>query len=176
MAHSECTHPGDPSAPLLVKIRETLGKCWVHSKCSAAGITDVIITYDVACQWGINLAQCLLTYDIEPSINLNSLDSCRVAISGFHIIGHALFCQACFNLAYMDGVGKTHREGVETICTHSGSITIYTRENRPNACHLILDDHWNRWNWLTFVQAPSSLPCLSELVNGPRSCARQRIQ
>ena len=171
-----------------------MGKCWVHSKCSAAGITDVVITYDVACQWRINLAQHLLTYDIEPSIDLNSLDSCHVAISGFHIIGHTLFCQVCFNLAYMDGVGKTHGEGVETIWTHSGSIMIYTREKGLNTRYLILDDHWNGWNWhkyiglrkhfdlgvlanwLTFVQASSSLPCLSELVNGPRSCARWWIQ
>lgn len=51
----------------------------------------------------------------------------------------------------MDGVGMTHGEGVETIWSHSSSLAIWSRENGPAARHLILDDHWNGWNWKKVV-------------------------
>ena len=116
-----------------------------------AGITELVITYDVVCQWATNLRQRLLTYTVGPSLDLDDLDSCRFAVPKFHGYGHAPVCQGKFNLAYMDGVGMTHGEGVETIWAHSGSIAIYTRENGPNARHLVLDDHWNGWNWRKYV-------------------------
>jgi len=117
----------------------------------SAGITDIVVTYDIACQWGINLAQRLLTYRDGPSIRLDSLNSFRVAVPDLYVLGHAPLCQTSFSLAYMDGVGKTHGEGVETIWAHNSSIAVYTRENGPNARHLILDDHWNGWNWRKYI-------------------------
>ena len=45
----------------------------------------------------------------------------------------------------------THGEGVETIWSHSGAIATHTRENGPGARHLILDDHWNGWNWRKYI-------------------------
>ena len=116
-----------------------------------AGITDVVVTYDIGCQWGKNLSHRLSELRAIPSLDLNSLNSFRVAVPKFHIIGHGTSCQANFNLAYMDGVGMTHGEGVETIWSHSTSLATWSRENGPAARHLILDDHWAGWNWQKFV-------------------------
>ena len=116
-----------------------------------AGISDVVVTYDIGCQWGKNLSQRLSNYSSAPSLNIKSLNSFRVAVPKFHIIGHGASCQATFNLAYMDNVGMTHGESVEMIWSHSTSLAIWSRENAPSACHLILDDHWNGWNWRKYV-------------------------
>lgn len=116
-----------------------------------AGISDVVLTYDIGCQWGKNFSQRLSNYSSAPSFNIKSLNSFRVAVPKFHIIGHGASCQATFNLAYMDNVGMTHGEGVETIWSHSTSLAIWSRENAPSARHLILDDHWNGWNWRKYV-------------------------
>ena len=115
-----------------------------------AGITDVVITYDIGCQWGKNFSERLPKYSSAPSVDVKSANF-RFAVPKFHIITHGASCQATFNLAYMDGVGMTHGEGVETIWAHSTSLAIWSRENGPCARHLILDDHWNGWNWHKYV-------------------------
>lgn len=94
-----------------------------------------------------------------PSIDPESFNL-RVAVPKFHIIGHGPSCQATYNLAYMDGVGMTHGEGVETIWSHSTSLATWSRENGPGARHLILDDHWNGWNWQKYLG-------LRECFDGP---------
>jgi hypothetical protein len=112
-----------------------------------AGITDIVVTYDIGCQWTKYLSQRLSEYVSIPPLDINSLNSFRVAVPKFHIIGHGMSCQAKFNLDYMDGVGMTHGESVETIWSHSTSLATWSRENGPGARHLVLDDHWAGWNW-----------------------------
>ena len=98
-----------------------------------------------------NLSRRLSKYASAPPLDIKSLKSFRVAIPKFHIIGHGASCQAAFNLAYMDGTGMTHGEGVETIWSHSASLATWSRENGPGARHLILDDHWSGWNWRKYI-------------------------
>lgn len=117
----------------------------------SAGIKDVVITYDIGCQWEKNLSHRLSSALSIPSLDLKSLNSFRVAVPKFHIIGHGASCQANYNLAYMDNVGMTHGESVETIWSHSTSLATWSRENGPAARHLILDDHWAGWNWRKLV-------------------------
>lgn len=117
----------------------------------SAGISDVVVTYDIGCQWGKNLSRRLSNYLNISFIDINSLNSFRVVIPKFHIVGHGPSCQANSNLAYKDGVGMTHGEGVETIWSHSTSLATWSRENGPAARHLILDDHWTGWNWKKLV-------------------------
>ena len=112
-----------------------------------SGITDVVVTYDIGCQWGKNLARRFSHYISLPSFDVKSLNSLCVGVPKFHIFGHGAECQATYNLSYMDGVGMTHGEGVETIWSHSSSLATWSRENGPGARRLILDDHWSGWNW-----------------------------
>lgn len=116
-----------------------------------AGIKDVVVTYNIACQWSKNLFNRLSTYPHIPPLDLEALDSFRFAVPKFHLIGHGTPCQTTFNLALMDGVGMTHGESVETIWSHSTSLATWSRENGPAARHLILDDHWTGWNWSKLV-------------------------
>jgi len=117
----------------------------------AAGLTDVVITYDIACQWLKHLFRRLKEYGFSRSINFAALNSFRAGVPSWHILGHGALCQILFNLAFMDGMGKTHGETVETIWSHSGPVAISSRENGPGARHLILDDHWNGWNWRKYI-------------------------
>lgn len=126
-----------------------------------AGITDVVVTYDIGCQWGKRLSHRLSSYLNIPLLNIKSLNSFRTLVPKFHIIGHGASCQANFNLAYKDGVGMTHGESVETIWSHSTSLATWSRENGPAARHLILDDHWAGWNWKKLVGLRSHCSDLS---------------
>ena len=116
-----------------------------------AGIADVVVTYDIACQWGKIFQHRLSTYPSIPPLDLTSLNSFRVAVPKFHLIGHGELCQTSFNLALMDHVGMTHGESVETIWSHSTSLATWSRENGPSVRHLVLNDHWTGWNWSKLI-------------------------
>ena len=125
-----------------------------------AGIKDVIITYDIGCQWRKHTLCHFEDSPSMPSVTTGSLNSFCIAVPKFHIIGHGPSCQASYNLAYIDSIGMTHREGIETIWSHS-------RENGPAARYLILDDHWARWNWQKLVSLHkffSPMLCTSRLI------------
>ena len=107
------------------------------------GIHQLLITYNIGCQWGINLCNCLSTYLPPLNIDLNKV-SC-IAVPKLHLVGHGASCQGPYNLALMDGVGLTHGEGVETVWSHLTSLATWSRENGPAACHQVLDDHWGSW-------------------------------
>ena len=130
------------------------------------GMRRLLVTYDIGCQWGINLHHRLSSYLPPVNLDLGSLDSFRVAVPKFHLVGHGASCQVPFNLAFMDGVGLTHGEGVETIWAHSSSLATWSRENGPAARHQILDDHWGGWNWRKMISlrmffAPAPRPILT---------------
>ena len=123
-----------------------------------AGITRVLVTYDIACQWWINLQKQLKTYGPPLNIDLSKLISFLVGIPKFHLLGHGITCQILFNLMLMEGVGLTHGEGVETIWSHATALQTWSREAGPGARHLILDDHWSGWNWRKLVNS-HEFPC-----------------
>jgi hypothetical protein len=115
------------------------------------GIRRLLITYDIGCQWGINLRRRLATYLPPLNIDLDKI-LFRVAVPKLHLVGHGASCQGPYNLALMDEVGLTHGEGVETVWSHSTSLATWSRENGPAARHQILDDHWGGWNWRKVVK------------------------
>ena len=118
-----------------------------------AGISRLLVTYDIACQWSVNLQRRLSTYLPPLNLDLTQITSHRTAVPKFHLVGHGLSCQVRYNLALMDGVGLTHGEGVETVWSHSTSLATWSRENGPAAHHQVLDDHWGSWNWRKVVNS-----------------------
>ena len=115
------------------------------------GICNLLVTYDIACQWSINLRRRLATYLPPLNIDLDKI-TFRVVIPKLHLIGHGASCQGPYNLALMDNVGLTHGEGVETVWSHSTSLAMWSQENGPAAHHQILDDHWGSWNWRKVIK------------------------
>jgi len=112
-----------------------------------AGIWHLVVTYDIACQWGQHLGKWLSNYTATKELNINSLQSLRFAVPKFHLVSHGKYCYLNHNLAFMRGVGMTHGENVETIWSHSTSLAIWSRENGPHVQHTLLDTHWSGWNW-----------------------------
>ena len=66
-----------------------------------------------------------------------------VAIPGWHINGHGTKCQNNFNLAYMEGAGRTVSEDIEMTWASTNSLAPSIREMAPAARHDTLNDHWN---------------------------------
>ena len=111
-----------------------------------AGISCVIVSYDIGCQWYKNLQARLDKY-LSPSLQLRDLNYWKVVVPKFHLSGHGSDCQVVFNLAYTKWAGWMDGERIESGWAQSTSMATWTRESGPNARRNILDDHWNSFNW-----------------------------
>jgi hypothetical protein len=111
------------------------------------GISRVLVSYDIGCQWSKNLQSRISQYSLSASFNLSSLCYWRVVVPKFHLSGHGESCQATYNLNYTKWAGRMDGERIEGGWSQLGSMAVWTRENGPNARRAILDDHWGSANW-----------------------------
>lgn len=115
------------------------------------GISRVLVSYDIACQWHKNLELRLTKYDTSPPLQLSDLKYWRVAVPKFHLPAHGASCQLLYNLAFIKGAGRMDGERIEAGWAQTNSMATWTRESGPNARREILDDHWNAANWQKLV-------------------------
>jgi len=111
------------------------------------GISRVLLSYDIACQWHKNLQTRLTTYNVSLPLPPSNLKYWRVAVPKFHLPGHGTECQVLYNLAYIKWAGRMDGERIEAGWSLTAPMATWTRESGPNARRGILDDHWNADNW-----------------------------
>lgn len=115
-----------------------------------SGVAVIVASYDIACQWSVNLRRRLAInfagyYTILAVITIVAL------IPNFHLRGHGPKCEAPFSYHTAPNVGTTHGETVEQEWGHIGPVAVSTREMGPSARHATLDDHWSGWNFRKVV-------------------------
>ncbi|KAG6807588.1 hypothetical protein H0H92_007027 [Tricholoma furcatifolium] len=113
-------------------------------------ILYVILSYDIACQWGRNLKARAADYpdalkDVTKRIEWTAL------VPRWHIIAHGEDCQTEYSLNYEEGVGRTCGEDVESGWSHTNQLSTSTREMGPANRRETLDDHWGGWNWQKII-------------------------
>ena len=128
-----------------------------------SGITRVLVSYDIGCQWSKNLSKRLSLYPTTSSFELSSLSYWRVVLPKFHLAGHGKDCQLKFNINFTIGAARMTGEMIESGWAQSGSMTIWTRENGPFARRAVLDDHWGSENWRKLRRLRKSIPTLQSI-------------
>lgn len=112
-------------------------------------VDDVLICYDIACQWFKNLHGCmekLWPHEITPERPL----TLTPAIGKFHEPAHGQKDHEEFSLNLIPGVGKTEGEGQERVWGVHNSLSAPTKPMAPAARILVLDDNFGFWNWLKY--------------------------
>ncbi|KAF8147457.1 hypothetical protein K438DRAFT_1509006, partial [Mycena galopus ATCC 62051] len=104
------------------------------------------ISYDIVCQWWINLKARLKTLPGAMRLNL-VLKLCRFIIPKMHIKGHLIDCQIIYSLNLIPGSAQTDAEGIERPWAHIGGVGSSTREMGPGSREDMLNAHWSSWNW-----------------------------
>ena len=64
-----------------------------------AGITRILLSYDIGCQWNKNVQSRLDSYAAFSRIDLADLEYWKVVVPKFHLEGHGTECHVLFNLA-----------------------------------------------------------------------------
>ncbi|KAF8157582.1 hypothetical protein K438DRAFT_1777218, partial [Mycena galopus ATCC 62051] len=109
-----------------------------------------IISYDIACQWSINLKSRLKKLPAGVALHF-ILKFLRFAIPKMHIKGHLIGCQDEFSLNLIPGSGQTCGEGIERPWAHIGGVGSSTKEMGPGSREDTLNSHWGSWNWQKIV-------------------------
>ncbi|KIO33174.1 hypothetical protein M407DRAFT_18033 [Tulasnella calospora MUT 4182] len=115
----------------------------------AAGLRYFVITYDIACKYGVNFKSRCCT----PTCNFVLIPTEKgeintiFCVNKFHQESHEDGCAAKNALEYTKYVGRTCGEGVETIWAKMNWLRYTTREMSPGHRIETLSEHFNDWNW-----------------------------
>ncbi|KAJ7791737.1 hypothetical protein B0H14DRAFT_2395344 [Mycena olivaceomarginata] len=109
-----------------------------------------IISYDIVCQWWINLKKRLLLLPAAVRWTL-ILGLIRFVIPKLHIKGHKIPCQDHYSLELVPGSAQTDGEGIERPWAHIGGVGSSTKEMGPGSREDTLNGHWGSWNWQKLV-------------------------
>lgn len=121
----------------------------VLSMLAGVKLPRVVLPYDIGCQYLKTFTRWMEEFPNNMKIDSNT--QVDIGIPGWHINGHGLDCKANFNLSFMDGIGRTCGEEVETTWAHTNVLGASVREMGPGAHHETLNDHWNGWNFQKIV-------------------------
>lgn len=115
-------------------------------------LLNVVISYDIACQWKINLLDRMTKLPENMHIPVAvATTSFMFGIPKFHASAHDDGCSIPHSLNLMPGVGRTDGEGVERNWSEMNRVANSTKEMGPGARHDTLDDHFGHHNWRKFV-------------------------
>ncbi|KAH9956388.1 hypothetical protein BGW80DRAFT_1439367 [Lactifluus volemus] len=120
----------------------------ILSALAGVKLPRVVITYDVGCQWCKNFERRM--EELADDLKLDPATIVEVGIPSWHINGHGENCKS-FCLSYMDGVGRTCGEEVETTWAQTNALGTSVREMGPGARHETLNDQWCGWNFRKIV-------------------------
>ncbi|KAG6917307.1 hypothetical protein DXG01_003148 [Tephrocybe rancida] len=120
----------------------------------------VVMSYNIACQWGRNLAKCCTIYPPNPYTDLQI----HFLVPKFHLPAHRPDCHFNFSFNYTPGVGQMDGEAPE----HGWAainVTNSTKEMGLGSQRNTLDNHFGDYNWRKIVIIVPMFSCkLKEAV------------
>ncbi|KAJ7248910.1 hypothetical protein B0H12DRAFT_1203047 [Mycena haematopus] len=109
------------------------------------GVLWIAISYDIACQWKINLADRMSKLpdhlQMDPAVGL------RFGLPVWHAGAHEKKCQVQNSLSFVEGVGRTDGEGIERTWALLNPLGWATKEMGNGARHDALEDKIDHQNW-----------------------------
>lgn len=112
--------------------------------------TKKIASYDIMCQWSINLKRRLKEFPLKNAEHLDQQIVARV-VPKFHLAAHKEDCRANFSLNYEPGAGCSDMEGPERTwfgLQGGGS----TKDQGPGYWSDAMDDKFGHWNWSKLIR------------------------
>ena len=117
---------------------------------STTNITEVLISYDIACQWSRKLRARLERLPNEIRKNILQLvlnDGVDTIIPKFHLPAHKVECQSQYSLNYRFGAGRLDGEAPKRVWGHINGAADSTKEMKECHRHDTLDDIISDMNW-----------------------------
>lgn len=109
-------------------------------------LTELVVSYDIACQWSIHIWERMATYSRRLHFDRTGR---RVIflVPKFHLPAHIAKCQTAFSFNLTSCVARTDGEAPERGWSDINRVATSTREMGPGSRRDTLDDHFGDWNW-----------------------------
>lgn len=117
-----------------------------------AGFSLLMLTlsYNIACQWQVNLRSQMVKLPGEMCLLLDSM-KLQCALPVWHAASHNEDCQSTNSLSFKDGVGKMDGEGVERMWAVLNPAAYATKDAGRGQRADTLEDRIDNHNWLKNV-------------------------
>ena len=108
------------------------------------------ITYDIACQWSVNLLERLKNFPSHLQIILPE-GALAYAIPKLHWHSHRFEGHSKFSLNFILGAGRTDGEGIERRWWWIEPVANAIKGMGPGNRQSVLEDQWGYANWRKLV-------------------------
>lgn len=108
------------------------------------GLTDVLMLYDIMCQFSVNL---LKRFDRNDFLTFPEDLRIIPGIGLFHVHGHQASCLVRYAPTFIKGAGQVDGEIIETLWSTLNDTSRSARNTTLAHRTEILDDHMNDSNW-----------------------------
>jgi hypothetical protein len=139
--------------------------------------TKKVASYDIMCQWSVNLRTRLQDFPLPDAERLDNQIVARL-VPKFHLAAHKESCRANFSLNYEPGVGRSDMEGPERTwfgLQGGGS----TKDQGPGYWSDAMDDKFGHWNWSKLIRLGRahffSFSSYNNLIDVLRHAARKEV-
>ncbi|KAJ7690749.1 hypothetical protein B0H17DRAFT_1159968 [Mycena rosella] len=114
---------------------------------SILGLSLMLLTvsYDIACQWQINLRSRM--EKMPNKLKIDDELEIQFGLPVWHAAAHEINCQAKNSLNYLEGVGRTDGEGIERTWSDFNPLGWATKEMGNGPRHDALEDKIDHHNW-----------------------------
>lgn len=111
----------------------------------------IFISYDIACQWSVNL---LRRAKLFPPVLGSILDRVQLTfgIPKFHLPAHGSKCRSKFSLNFVDNWARVDGEGIERVWSFLNGFAPASREMARGARHDFLDYQVGSMNFRKVVE------------------------
>ncbi|PPQ86897.1 hypothetical protein CVT25_012538 [Psilocybe cyanescens] len=130
----------------------------------------ILISYDIACQWFINLFKRIES-DWPEHIKPRPNASLTPAIPKLHEPMHMQADHQVYSLNFIPGVGLSDCKCPEQVWSSHNTLSNATKTQGPGLRQDTLDDHFGFWNWMKYISMGKSL-----LQRYKRAVAERNIQ
>jgi hypothetical protein len=110
-------------------------------------LVTIVVSYDIACQWSVNLRERMNSYPHWLQHTLDGMLSVVFLVPKFHLAAHIASCQIEYSFNLTRWVGRTDGEAPERGWSHFNNVATQTKEMGPGSRRDTLDDHFSDWNW-----------------------------
>lgn len=117
------------------------------SSTADSGILRLVTSYDIVCQWSVNLWERMKEYPVYMALDDSVKHNIIFLIPKFHLPAHIQRCHNQYSFNYTPGVARTDGEAPERGWAHINPVATSTREMGPGHRRETLDDHFGDWNW-----------------------------
>lgn len=119
-----------------------------YKSLSDSKIRDLVVSYDIACQWSIHLNTRLKRIDSNfADMLFDERTRIKFLVPKFHLPAHIARCRSHYSFNYSKHVRRTDGEAPERGWAEINPIASSTKEMGPGYRRDTLDSHFNDYNW-----------------------------